>query len=115
MDTKKVRKVLLCSGKVAVDMLRKQRTENIKDVAIIRLEQLYPFPQKQLDEILKKYKKVKPVWVQEEPKNMGGFGFMLQHYGAIECISRKPSASPATGYNKIHIKEQEELLKKAFE
>ena len=115
VDTKKVRKVLLCSGKVAIDMLRKQRTENIKDVAIIRLEQLYPFPQKQLDEILKKYKKVKPVWVQEEPKNMGAFGFMLQHYGAIECISRKPSASPATGYNKIHIKEQEEILKKAFE
>lgn len=115
VDAKKVKKVLLCSGKVAVDLYREQQKQGRKDVAIVRLEQLYPYPIKQLEKALKRYKNAKVVWVQEEPKNMGGYGFMLMHYGAIECISRKASASPATGYNKIHNKEQEEIIKKAFE
>lgn len=115
VDAKKVKKVLLCTGKMAVDLYREQQKQERKDVAIVRLEQLYPFPAKQLEKVLAKYKKAQIVWVQEEPKNMGAYSFMLMHYGAIECISRKPSASPATGYNKIHNKEQEEIIKKAFE
>ncbi|GAB4130878.1 MAG: 2-oxoglutarate dehydrogenase E1 component [Raineya sp.] len=114
-DPKKVKKVLLCSGKIAVDLYREQQKQKRKDVAIVRLEQLYPYPAKQLEKALKRYKNAKVVWVQEEPKNMGAYSFMLMHYGMIECISRKPSASPATGYNKIHNKEQEEIIKKAFE
>jgi len=114
-DAKKVKKVLLCSGKIAVDLYREQQKQGRKDVAIVRLEQLYPYPAKQLEKVLKKYKNAKVVWVQEEPKNMGAYAFMLMHYGQIECISRKASASPATGYNKIHVKEQEEIIKKALE
>jgi len=114
-DAKKVKKVLLCSGKIAVDLYREQQKQARKDIAIVRLEQLYPYPAKQLEKVLKKYKNAKVVWVQEEPKNMGAYSFMLMHYGPIECISRKASASPATGYNKIHVKEQEEIIKKALE
>jgi 2-oxoglutarate dehydrogenase E1 component len=112
---KKVKKVLLCSGKIAVDLYREQQKQARKDIAIVRLEQLYPYPAKQLEKVLKKYKNAKVVWVQEEPKNMGAYSFMLMHYGPIECISRKASASPATGYNKIHNKEQEEIIQKALE
>lgn len=115
VDAKKVKKVLLCTGKIAVDLYREQQKQERKDVAIVRLEQLYPYPAKQLEKVLKKYKNAKVVWVQEEPKNMGAYGFMLMYYGQIECISRKASASPATGYNKIHIKEQEEIIRKAME
>lgn len=115
VDAKKVKKVLLCSGKIAVDLYREQQKQGRKDVAIVRLEQLYPYPAKQLEKVLKKYKGAKVVWVQEEPKNMGAYSFMLMYYGQIECISRKASASPATGYNKIHIKEQEEIIKKALD
>jgi 2-oxoglutarate dehydrogenase E1 component len=114
-DAKKVKKVLLCSGKIAVDLYREQQKQARKDIAIVRLEQLYPYPAKQLEKVLKKYKNAKVVWVQEEPKNMGAYSFMLMHYGPIECISRKASASPATGYNKIHNKEQEEIIQKALE
>ncbi len=113
-DAKKVKKVLLCSGKIAVDLMRHQQKEKRKDVAIVRLEQIYPYPQKQLDKILKRYKGAEVVWVQEEPKNMGAYGFMLMFYGPIEGIARKASASPATGYNKVHVKEQEELIQRAF-
>ncbi|PKQ70073.1 2-oxoglutarate dehydrogenase E1 component [Raineya orbicola] len=115
-DPKKVKKVLLCSGKIAVDLYRYQQKNERKDVAIVRLEQLYPFPQKQLEKVLSKYKKAKQVWVQEEPLNMGAYSFMLMHYDRnLEVISRKASASPATGYNKIHEKEQQEIIQKAFE
>ncbi len=115
-DPKKVKKVLLCSGKIAVDLYRYQQKNERKDVAIVRLEQLYPFPQKQLEKVLSKYKKAKQVWVQEEPLNMGAYSFMLMHYDRnLEVISRKASASPATGYNKIHEKEQQEIIHKAFE
>jgi len=114
-DAKKVKKVLLCSGKIAVELYREQQKQARKDIAIVRLEQLYPYPAKQLEKVLKKYKNAKVVWVQEEPKNMGAYAFMLMHYGQIECISRKASASPATGYNKIHVKEQEEIIRKALE
>lgn len=115
-DPKKVKKVLLCSGKIAVDLYRYQQKNERKDVAIVRLEQLYPFPQKQLEKVLSKYKKAKQVWVQEEPLNMGAYTFMLMHYDRnLEVISRKASASPATGYNKIHEKAQQEIIQKAFE
>ncbi|MDW8296898.1 MAG: 2-oxoglutarate dehydrogenase E1 component [Raineya sp.] len=115
-DAKKVKKVLLCSGKIAVELQRYQQKNERKDVAIVRLEQLYPFPQKQLEKVLSKYEKAKQIWVQEEPLNMGAYSFMLMHYDRnLEVISRKASASPATGYNKIHEKEQQEIIQKAFE
>ena len=117
VDAKKVKRVLLCSGKVYYDLLDEQRTSDRKDVAIVRLEQVHPFPKKQLDIELAKYPKAKVYWVQEEPENMGCWSFMLRYMRREleDVISRKPSASPATGYNKIHVKEQKDLVARAFD
>ena len=116
-EAKKVKRVLLCSGKVYFDLLDEQRTSGRKDVALVRLEQLHPFPQKQLAAELAKYPKAKVYWVQEEPENMGYWNYMLRHMRREleDVISRKPSASPATGYNKIHVKEQKDLVARAFD
>ena len=116
VDPKKVKKVLLCTGKVYFDLLEAQQEAKDKTTAIVRLEQLYPFPKKQIESILKQYKSPKLVWVQEEPENMGAWTFMLRVSGLqMELVSRRASASPATGFAKVHRKEQEELVKKAFE
>ncbi|MBO0358376.1 2-oxoglutarate dehydrogenase E1 component [Hymenobacter sp. BT186] len=116
-DDKKVKRVLLCSGKVYFDLLEEQQKSERKDVAIVRLEQLHPFPKKQLDAELAKYPKAKVYWVQEEPENMGYWNYLLRFMRREleDVVSRKPSASPATGYNKVHIKEQKELVAKAFD
>ncbi|MBH8568476.1 2-oxoglutarate dehydrogenase E1 component [Microvirga sp. STS02] len=116
-EAKKVKRVLLCSGKVYYDLLDEQRNSDRKDVAIVRMEQLHPFPKKQLDAELAKYPKAKVYWVQEEPENMGYWNFMLRYMRREleDVISRKPSASPATGYNKIHVKEQKDLVARAFD
>lgn len=112
-----IKKVLFCSGKIYFDLADKQQKDNRKDVAIIRLEQLYPLPQKQLDDLYKKYSKAIWYWVQEEPLNMGAASFLRMNLTSINfyIISRAASASTATGYQKVHVKEQEELIKKAFE
>lgn len=113
---KNVKKVLLCSGKVYFDLLEEQAKREAKDIAIIRLEQLYPFPQKQLDKLLKKYKDPRLVWVQEEPENMGSWAYMLRMTDYdLTLVARKPSASPATGYPKVHKEEQANIVKRAFE
>ena len=113
---KSVKKVLVCTGKVYYDLLERQESEKRKDVAIVRLEQLHPFPEKQFTKVLMRYKNAKVYWVQEEPENMGAWAYLLRTYRQteIELISRKPSASPATGYGKLHTKEQEEIINKAF-
>jgi len=115
---KNVKRVLLCSGKIFYDLLEKQQADKRKDVAIIRIEQLHPFPMKQVDEALAKFNKPEIVWVQEEPSNMGYWTFILRtisEKGGIELISRKSSASPATGYAKVHKAEQERIVNKAFD
>ena len=113
---KSVTKVLLCTGKVYFDLLEEQQNKKRKDVAIVRLEQLYPFPKKQLENALKAYDHPQLVWVQEEPKNMGAKGFMIRVSELdLKFVSRKSMASPATGYSKIHKEEQAEIVKKAFE
>ncbi len=113
---KDVKKVLICSGKVYFDLLEKQQTDKIKDTAIIRIEQLFPFPEKKLNEILSTYNKPSLYWVQEEPENMGAWGFILRNLRKtnIEVIARKESASPAVGYLKVHNKEQVQLVEAAF-
>ncbi len=112
-----VKKVLLCSGKLYFDLAEKQLKENRKDIAIIRLEQIYPLPQQQLDELYKKYSKAIWHWVQEEPLNMGAASFLRMNVKNINffIISRSASASTATGYAKIHAKEQAEIINIAFE
>ncbi len=116
-EAKKVKRVLLCSGKVYFDLLEEQQQSARKDVAIVRLEQLHPFPQKQLNAELAKYPKAKVYWVQEEPENMGYWNYLLRFMRREleDVVSRKPSASPATGYNKVHVKEQKDVVARAFD
>ncbi len=113
----KVSKVLFCSGKIYYDLLAKKEADKRKDVAIVRLEQLYPYPEKQIDKILKRYKNAELLWVQEEPENMGAWTFLLRHYKKeriLRGIARKASSSPATGYKKVHLKEQQQIIEQAF-
>lgn len=113
---KKLRKVLFCSGKVYYDLSEYREANNINDVAILRLEQLYPFPAKQLKTLLDKYAGIPATWVQEEPANMGGWTYVkgLLAIDGLSLVSRKASASPATGYKAVHDRQQEELITKAF-
>ncbi len=111
-----VTKVLFCSGKVYFDLLERKQKDNRADIAIIRLEQIYPLPQNQLDALYKKYSKAIWYWVQEEPINMGAAAFLRMNVKNINfyIISRQASASTATGYSKIHAKEQAEIINMAF-
>jgi len=111
-----VKKVILCSGKMYFDLAEKQLKDNRKDIALIRLEQIHPLPQNQLDSLHQKYKKAQWFWVQEEPLNMGAATFLKINLQNINfgIISRTASASTATGYAKIHVKEQLEIIEKAF-
>lgn len=116
-DASRVKRVLLCSGKIYFDLLdRKEKTQR-GDIAIVRLEQLYPLPQMQLDALVEKYKGAMFIWVQEEPYNMGAYSYLKMNWKNAELygITRKASASPATGYAKMHAKEQEEIVGKAME
>jgi 2-oxoglutarate dehydrogenase E1 component len=117
VDAKKVKKVLLCSGKVYFDLLEKQEKDKRTDVAIVRVEQLHPFPAKKVQAELDKYPKAKVAWVQEEPENMGYWSFVIREFGwkAFDSlVARKKSASPATGFLKVHNIEQAELVERAF-
>lgn len=113
---KNVKKVLLCSGKVYYDLLEYQQNEKQNDTAIIRLEQLFPFPEKRIQEILAAYKNAELRWVQEEPENMGAWSYILRQmrHTNIQVVARKVSASPAVGYLKVHNNEQIQLVKTAF-
>jgi 2-oxoglutarate dehydrogenase E1 component len=117
VTAKDVKRVILCSGKVYYDLAEAQQKRKNKDTAVVRIEQLHPFPEKQLKNVLKKYKDAKLVWAQEEPANMGALSYiqrMMPKYG-LEFVSRKASASPATGYSKVHKVEQEKIVNQAFE
>jgi 2-oxoglutarate dehydrogenase E1 component len=116
-EAKKVTKVLLCTGKVYFDLLDKQEKDKRKDVAIIRIEQLHPFPTTKLNLELSKYKNAQLYWVQEEPENMGYWAYVIREYGwraFTGLVARKKSASPATGFLKIHNEEQAKLVERAF-
>ncbi|HUP12974.1 MAG TPA: 2-oxoglutarate dehydrogenase E1 component [Niastella sp.] len=115
-DASRVRKVLFCTGKVYFDLAERQQKENKKDTAIVRLEQLYPLPVKQLEELYRKYNKATWFWVQEEPLNMGAASFLQMNLKSINygVISRQPSAATATGYAKVHTQEQAEIIETAF-
>jgi 2-oxoglutarate dehydrogenase E1 component len=118
-DASTVKRVLLCSGKIYFDLLERKEKTKRNDIAIVRLEQMYPLPLKQLDAIAEKYKGATFIWVQEEPYNMGAYAFIKINWKPkdreIYGITRKASSSPATGYSKLHSKEQEEIVGKAFE
>ncbi len=115
-DVPQVKKVLFCSGKIYFDLADKQQKENRKDIAIVRVEQIYPTPEKQLLELVAKYKRATWFWVQEEPLNMGAATYLKMNLNSINfgLISRSASASTATGYAKVHAQEQGEILDTAF-
>lgn len=113
----KAKRVLLCSGKIYYDLLAKMEEAGVKDVALVRLEQLYPMPENQLRTIYDRYSNADFYWVQEEPKNMGAWTYMLrweENRRKLTLISRKASASPATGFHKVHEREQNDILNEAL-
>ena len=118
-DKKKTKRIILCTGKIYYDLHEYQVKNKRKDVALVRIEQLYPFPEIQLDDVIESYTNASELfWVQEEPSNMGYWAYMLRIFprrNELKVIARKPSASPATGYAKVHNKEQEDLVNTAFE
>ncbi|WP_175651627.1 2-oxoglutarate dehydrogenase E1 component [Pseudomonas sp. Marseille-P9899] len=125
LDPKKVTRLVLCSGKVYYDLLEKRRAEGREDIAIVRIEQLYPFPEDDLVEILAPYTELKNVvWCQEEPMNQGAW-YSSQHHMrrilgrhnkalVLEYAGRDASAAPACGYASMHAEQQEKLLQDAF-
>jgi len=115
-------RVIICSGKVYYDLLNYREEQEIDNVAIARLEQFYPFPDSDIEEYLQKLDSVEDIiWCQEEPKNMGAWFFVsprlheiLQNGQTLQYAGRSSAASPATGQMKIHQKEQNDLVKRAF-
>ena len=116
--TPKARRMLLCCGKIYYDLLQAKEDGNHDDVAIVRLEQLYPFPKKKVKEILAQYAGAEFAWVQEEPINMGFWEHLITREFEIfmnfQVIARPMSATPATGFSHVHKKEQLNILKEAF-
>jgi 2-oxoglutarate dehydrogenase E1 component len=111
-----IKKVLFCSGKMYFDLAERQQKENRTDVAILRLEQIYPLPLKQLEALYQKYNRATWFWVQEEPLNMGAASFLQMNLKSINygIISRQQGASTASGYSKVHAQEQAEIVETAF-
>jgi 2-oxoglutarate dehydrogenase E1 component len=116
VKVKDVKRLLMCTGKVYYDLKARQQKDKRKDVAIVRLEQLYPMPEEQSWKLLEKYKSAEKVWVQEEPKNMGAFTFLRRYaqFNDFKLLARKSSASPATGYASVHAAEQLRIMDNAF-
>ena len=121
-DPATIKRVVLCSGKVYYD-LRVQRAEHpCDDIAVVRIEQLYPYPGERLAALFQNYKHAHDiVWVQEEPRNMGAWSFLDQRLQAkmapgqrLRYVGRPPSPSPATGSNKRHVAEQQALTQHAL-
>ncbi len=120
-----VRRVVLCTGKVYYDLLQERRDRGVKDVALIRVEQLYPFPKASLAQALAPYRNAEVVWCQEEPGNMGAWTYMDRRIEGVlktldikakrpDYIGREDAASPATGLARIHQQQQETLVREAL-
>nr|KYP75446.1 hypothetical protein KK1_008176 [Cajanus cajan] len=122
-----IRRLVLCSGKVYYELDEQRTKEDAKDVAICRVEQLCPFPYDLVQRELKRYPNAEVVWCQEEPMNMGGYTYVLPRlvtsmkslgrggYEDVKYVGRGPSAATATGFLKVHLKEQTELVQKAIQ
>ena len=124
-DSKKVSKIIMCSGKVFYDLVKKRNDKKLNNIAIIRIEQLYPFPYDDLEEILTKYQNVNEfIWCQEEPLNQGAWFShrhriqrVLDRIGegyVVNLVSRPAAAAPAVGLMKLHLQQQEDLINEAI-
>ena len=115
-DLQGVRRVVLCSGKLYYELLQARREREISDVALVRVEMLYPYPDVLLAEVMASYPGAEIVWCQEEPKNMGAWPTLshelFQQFGAtaVQYVGRRAAASPATGSNKAHKAEQQAVI-----
>jgi 2-oxoglutarate dehydrogenase E1 component len=120
-DPSQVTRVIFCSGKIYYELLEKQQTDGIKNVALVRVEQLYPTPLTQMEAVYNSFENAnEAVWVQEEPENMGAWPYLLRKlrktsFNDIEVISRKESSSTASGFAKQHADQQAYIIAKAFE
>lgn len=119
IDKKKTRRVVLCSGKVYYDLLEHRRDNKIEDVALVRLEQFYPFPLEQMKSLISAYGDCQWYFVQEEPANMGYWDYLITRQFEIfknfKLIARKMSSTPATGHASVHKKEQNRIIEESFE
>jgi 2-oxoglutarate dehydrogenase E1 component len=121
-DRDAVKRIVLCSGKVYYDLIEARKKSEDRSVAVLRLEQFYPFPSQSIRETLAKYPNANElVWAQEEPQNMGGWTFVQDRLENLlpDCerpkyVGRSASASPATGSYSIHQKEQAKLVSEAL-
>ena len=114
---KNVKRLAFCTGKVYYDLIERREKEGVNDIAFVRIEQLYPFPQKQVDAIIKKYNKATNyLWIQEEPENAGAWRHIEHTMKKVDIsyIGRDEAASPATGFSKRHAAENEEIMSKIF-
>jgi len=119
---KEIKRVIFCTGKIFYDLLQKIKEKNIVSIYVVNIEQLYPFPKKDIQQVLRVYHHIDDfLWCQEEPLNQGAWYFfqekiksLLPVNSNIFCISRKKSASPAVGSFSCHKKEQEQILQKAI-
>jgi 2-oxoglutarate dehydrogenase E1 component len=118
VDPGRVRRVVLCSGKLYYELLERRDEDEAGAVALVRVEQLFPYPHQQLERALARYRKAKEwVWAQEESLNMGAWGFIEPRLRAmgydVKYVGRDASASPATGSRQVHLREQKELIEAA--
>jgi 2-oxoglutarate dehydrogenase E1 component len=123
LDPARVRRVVLSSGKLYYDLLKTREDARVGDVALVRLEQLYPFPAAVLARVLGRYPGAELVWAQEEPRNMGAWRFVRERFldGDVQAggrvpryVGRKESASPAAGSHKVHLAEQDAIVRSAL-
>ena len=125
IDKAKVRRIVTCSGKVYFDLIEARREHEVDDCAVIRIEQLYPFPKDEIKAAIKQYVNAEElVWVQEEPRNQGAWAMLLstRHLGGcfeqskpLTCVARPYAASPAAGYMSLHLEQQQKLIDDALE
>ena len=115
-NAKDIKRVLFCSGKIYYDLLSRKHQTKRTDIAIVRFEQLYPFPEKNVETLMKRYAKAEKRWVQEEPENMGPWRYVYSNLNLtdIKYIGRKDKASPASGFKKVHDQQQIDIVDEAF-
>jgi len=122
IEAGEVKRVVMCSGKVYYDLLIQRRESKLNHTAIIRIEELYPFPADSLNVALEKYKNAEQlIWCQEEPKNQGAWDYFeprfaakLDHVCMVEYVGRDPAAAPAVGSAKVHAQQQKKLVRQAL-
>ncbi|QBD83181.1 2-oxoglutarate dehydrogenase E1 component [Ktedonosporobacter rubrisoli] len=118
----KIKRLILCSGRIAIDLLTNEKREQADEIAIIRVEQLYPFPEEELKQVFARYPNAREViWVQEEPRNMGAWNYMfprltqfVKQSMEVGVVSRPEHSSPAAGFWDLYEAEQAQIIAEAF-